>query len=162
MLASRPEIDSSRIAYSGFSLGAQVGAVLSAVDDRVRAVVLQSGVGRATAYAPQYCSMVSKAKLAAYVRAMALYEPVQYVAHAAPTPLLIQNGRRDPIGQATIRALHAAASRPKTVQWFPSGHDLPLRARALRDDWLAARLQARKPALGSRASVLGFVGRHAR
>jgi dienelactone hydrolase len=147
VLASRPEIDSSRIAYSGFSLGSQVGAVLSAVDDRVRAVVLQSGVGRATAYAPQFCSTLSKAKLAAYVRGLADFEPVRYVGHAAPTPLLIQNGRRDPIGQATIRALHAAASSPKTVQWFPSGHVLPLRARTLRDDWLVARLQARKPAI---------------
>jgi pimeloyl-ACP methyl ester carboxylesterase len=149
VLASRPEIDPARIAYSGFSLGSQVGAVLSAVDDRVRAVVMQSGVARATAYAPQFCSTLSKAKLAVYVRGMAAFEPIQYVGHAAPTPLLIQNGRLDGIGQATIRALHAAASRPKTVQWFPSGHNLPFRARTLRDDWLVGQLQARKPALGS-------------
>lgn len=153
VLASRPEIDSARIAYSGFSLGSQVGAVLSAVDDRVRAVVLQSGVARATAYAPLFCSRLSKAKLAAYVRGMASFEPIAYVGHAAPTPLLIQNGRRDPIGQATIRALHAAASPPKTVQWFPGGHGLTIRARTLRDDWLVARLQARKPALSSAPPV---------
>jgi pimeloyl-ACP methyl ester carboxylesterase len=149
LLAARPEIDAARIAYSGFSLGSQVGAVLGAVDDRVRAVVLQSGVGRATAYAPQVCSTLSKAKLAAYVRGMAPLDPVQYVGHAAPTPLLIQNGRRDTIGLAAIRPLHAAASRPKVVQWFSSGHELTARARTLRDDWLVGRLRARKPALAS-------------
>jgi dienelactone hydrolase len=153
VLATRSEIDPARIAYSGFSLGSQVGAVLSAVDDRVRAVVLQSGVGRASAYAPQFCSTLSKPKLAAYVRGLAAFEPIQYVGHAAPTPLLIQNGRRDTIGQAAIRSLHAAASPPKTVQWFPSGHVLPLRARTLRDDWLVARLQARKPAVAAATPV---------
>ena len=146
VLAARPEIDPARIAYSGFSLGSQVGAVLSAVDRRVRAVVLQSGTGRAGAYAPVLCWRLSKAKQAAYVRGMADLDAVEYVRHAAPTPLLIQNGRRDPIGQAAIRPLHAAASRPKAVQWFPSGHELNARARILRDDWLVARLQARKPA----------------
>jgi dienelactone hydrolase len=147
VLAARPEIDAARIAYSGFSLGSQVGAVMSAVDDRVRAAVLQSGTGRAGAYAPVLCWRLSKTKQAAYVRGMADLDAVEYVRHAAPTPLLIQNGRRDPIGQAAIRPLHAAASRPKTVQWFPSGHELNARARMLRDDWLVARLQARRPAL---------------
>jgi dienelactone hydrolase len=147
VLAARPEIDTARIAYSGFSLGAQVGAVMSAVDDRVRAAVLQSGTGRAGAYAPVLCWRLSKPKQAAYVRGMASLDAVEYVRHAAPTPLLIQNGRLDPIGRAAIRPLHAAASRPKTVQWFPTGHELNVRARALRDDWLVAELQARKPAL---------------
>jgi cephalosporin-C deacetylase-like acetyl esterase len=85
LLATRPEIDPARIAYSGFSLGSQVGAVLSAVDDRVRAVVLQSGTGRATAYAPLLCWRLSKAKLAAYVRGMADLDANRYVGHAAPT-----------------------------------------------------------------------------
>jgi dienelactone hydrolase len=146
VLVARREIDPARIAYSGFSLGSQVGAVLSSVDDRVRAVVLQSGTGRATAYAPLLCWRLSKAKLAAYVGGMADLDAIRYVGHATPTPLLIQNGRRDTIGVAAIRPLHMAASRPKTVQWFPSGHELTARARILRDDWLVSRLQARMPA----------------
>jgi pimeloyl-ACP methyl ester carboxylesterase len=162
LLVTRPEIDPARIAYSGFSLGSQVGAVLSAVDDRARAIVLQSGTGRATAYAPLLCWRLSKPKLAAYIRGMADLDAIRYVGHAAPTPLLIQNGRRDTIGVAAIRPLHAAASRPKNVQWFPTGHELNVRARTLRDDWLVARLQARKPSLVSAPAVEPCVGTSAR
>jgi dienelactone hydrolase len=143
VLGTRPEIDARRIAYSGFSLGSQVGAVLSAVEPRVTAVVLQSAVARATAYAPLFCSTLSRSRLAAYTKATAVLDPVRYITHAAPTPLLIQNGRRDSIGLANMQALRSAASNPKTLQWFPSDHGLTPRAFALRDDWLLARLGAR-------------------
>ena len=143
VLAVRPDVDPHRIAYSGFSLGSQVGAVLSAVDPRLTAVVLQSGVAHATAYAPIFCPTLTPARLAAYQKGTAIVDPIRYVPYAAPTPLLIQNGRHDSIGLANMRALRLAASRPKTAQWFPSDHGLTSRAFALRDDWLVARLAAR-------------------
>jgi len=39
LLSSRPDIDPKRIAYVGHSFGAQWGAILSAVDDRLKGVV---------------------------------------------------------------------------------------------------------------------------
>lgn len=120
-----------------------MGAALGAVE-RLKSVVLQSGVAHSTAYAPIFCSTLARARLAAYRKAIAVLDPVRYVPHVTPTPLLIQNGRRDTIGLANMRALHLAASRPKTLQWFPSDHGLTPRASALRDDWLIDRLAARR------------------
>src|SRR5262249_55021788 len=44
LLSSRPDVDPKRLAYAGHSYGAQWGAILSAVDDRLKAVVLMAGI----------------------------------------------------------------------------------------------------------------------
>ena len=52
-------------------------------------------------------------------------EPVHYVAHAAPTPLLFQNGTLDEaVPPADGLRYQNAGSEPKTMLWYEEGHGI--------------------------------------
>ena len=105
-LAEVPELDSQRIAYAGFSLGAILGALFCPVDPRPCAAALAlggSGIGP-----PEF-------------------DPATRIGAFAPRPLLFVNATHDErIPRAAAEALHAAAGDPKQIAWFECGHhDLP-------------------------------------
>lgn len=141
VLSSRPEIDRNRIGDVGFSFGSTIAGVLSGVDRRLHAVVIESGRAYHTGYLRTACSTTPKRKLRVYLRQLAFTNPIRYVPHAAPTPLLIQNGRRDPFTpRREALALQRAASQPKTVRWYLGGHELTASAYADRDRFLERAL----------------------
>jgi dienelactone hydrolase len=150
LLAARPEVDPSRIGYVGHSYGAQWGAVLSAVDDRVRAAVLMGGVAGVDAIIgesqdPGLVELRKNTPKAAFDRYLELNRPfdgIRYVPHAAPTPLLFQFARHERLfDEASMRRYAAAASEPKQVLWYDTGHDLfDLRCLGDRAQWLAGKL----------------------
>jgi dienelactone hydrolase len=142
LLTTRPEVDPSRLGYAGFSMGAIVGGTLSGVDHRVKAFALQSGGPRFSLVQRNQCrGVLSRRRLTAYTRALRFADSINYVGHAAPSALLFQNGTRDPLyTRKSIRRYFAAASKPKTLRWYRSGHDLPPRATADRTAFLRAQL----------------------
>jgi dienelactone hydrolase len=105
-LVTLPEIDATRVAYAGFSMGAIVGAIFCPTDARLRAAAL--ALGGAITIPPDF-------------------DPAQRIAAFAPRPLLFVNAANDErIPRAAAEALHAAARDPKEVAWFDCGHnDLP-------------------------------------
>ncbi len=141
LLASRPEVDPSRIGYNGFSYGATVGGTLAGVEHRIKAFSLQSGLPYQSRFLRTQCLRLKRTRLAAYVKAMQVLDPIRYVGRAVPSALLFQVGTYDTL--ATRRAQLAyfrAASRPKTMRWYRSGHYLTPAAYAFRNAWLRARL----------------------
>ena len=105
-LASRPEIDSARLAYIGSSMGAMQGAILCGVDQRPQAVILRCG----------------GAHTGALVRDEAL-DHLKYVSRIAPRPLLMLNNTEDEVfGRDAVLRLYEAAGQPKELRWFPGGH----------------------------------------
>jgi dienelactone hydrolase len=143
VIASRPELDSHRIGYVGFSLGADFGAILAGVEHRIRAYALQSGRGHFSVLPAAQCrQQVGARRGAAYAKMYAVVDGVRYVRHASPAAILIQNGTQDPISpRADVLALYRAANGPKTVRFYRSPHRLPPAATAFRDGWLLARLR---------------------
>ncbi len=99
-LAARPEIDPKRLAYVGFSFGADTGSILASVDHRFKAVVIASGgATQLDMLEPggYFYREVPARERAAYIRAaVAPFEPVHYVAHVAPAAVLFQHGTSDP------------------------------------------------------------------
>jgi dienelactone hydrolase len=135
LLAKLPGADRRRVAAVGFSLGAAVTATLVGIDHRLRGAAIQSSRAHLSTYLGSYC------RSAAYRRAYSVLDPVRYVPRAAPTWLLFQNGRRDPISPGTdVDALVAAASAPKEQRWYDAGHELNDQARADLDEWLVKLL----------------------
>ena len=64
-------------------------------------------------------------------------DPLRFVALAAPSKLLFQDGRRDRVvPRAALLALSGRASSPKEIRWYDADHGL--NAQALRDQraWL--------------------------
>ena len=137
-LESRPECRRN-IAYLGTSFGGVVGAVFGGQDPRLRAVALTSIgatfeaamlVGSAAAQRiPDLPVQVPGAAtdpaiLAHAVSILGPYDPAKWVAKIAPRPLMLINGRFDPLvvpGDAL--ELAAAANDPKSLLYFNGGHD---------------------------------------
>src|SRR5207248_3388231 len=142
LLATRPNIDVSRIGDVGFSYGSTIAGVLSGVEHRLKAVVIESGRAYHTGFLRDSCrGVLSKKRMAAYLASMNFSNPFRYVAHAAPTRLLIQNGRLDDFTpRKEALKLQRAASKPKLIHWYAGSHGLTPRAFADRDRFLETTL----------------------
>jgi len=104
--------------------------------------VIQSGRAHLSAPIAAYCSrLLTRKRLRTYTRAYAAVDPVHYVSRASPVSLIFQNGTRDPISPAKdVDAYVRAASEPKELLRYESGHELDQRARDERDAWLVRLL----------------------
>ena len=146
VLQSRSEVDPNRIAYVGHSSGAHWGAILSAVDRRLKTVVLMGGVPTEKTILlesddPDFVSFrqsISKEQLEKYFRIVGPLDAINYVPHAKPMPLLFQFARYEQyFNEAAMKQYAQAASEPKLVLWYDSGHALnELRSLVDRADWL--------------------------
>jgi dienelactone hydrolase len=121
LLEARDDVDPDRIGLVGYSRGAQAAVVTAAVEDRLRAVVVQAARARASrAYA-------SPPEL----------DAIRYVAHLPPARALFQGATVDEIvPPADMRELIRRAREPKRAKWYPTGHGFD--AGAFRDQvaWL--------------------------
>jgi cephalosporin-C deacetylase-like acetyl esterase len=152
LLLSRPDVDPDRLVYIGHSFGAQWGAILTAVDRRMKATVLIGGVPDAAAIWLEsddpdfvgYRQTMGDA-VRRYVEVLSAVDAIRYVPHAAPIPLLFQFARFERyFNEAAMNRYFAAASGPKQVRWYDTGHDLN-DPQALRDrtDWVLEQLRRR-------------------
>jgi dienelactone hydrolase len=132
LLASRPDVDPKRLAYVGHSYGAQWGAILSAVDDRLKGIVLMGGIpDQAAIYRDnddpavvEYRATTPKDKQEAYLKSCERTAAVRYVPHAS-APLLFQFARYERyFDRAAMDRYQKAAREPKEVKWYDTGHEL--------------------------------------
>ncbi len=146
VLRARTDVDPNRIAYVGHSSGAHWGAIVSAVDRRLKTVVLMAGVpNEATILMesddPDYVGFrqsTPKEQLDNYFRIVSPLDAINYVPHAAPTPLLFQFARFEQyFNEAAMQRYARAASEPKLVLWYDTGHGLnDIRPLIDRANWL--------------------------
>ena len=142
VLRAQVNVDDDRIAYLGISYGGAMGALFVGIERRLKAAVLVVGDGGLVSHftGPEdesFMASLSCATRAAWLRAMTPIEPIRFIAHAPPTPLLLQSGRLDNlVPEADAQALHAAAPEPKTIQWYDAGHGLTQQALFDRHEWL--------------------------
>ena len=142
LLVSRPDVDPSRLGYVGFSWGASLGGVLSAVERRVHSFVLMSLVPHLSSDMRQLAEhQGSEGDLAAYEEAMKPIDAIDYLPHAAPSAVFLQAGELDtrPSPEDTQEA-YAATSDPKKLQMYDTEHDLNAEAKADARAWLLNRL----------------------
>jgi dienelactone hydrolase len=114
VLDERPDVDPHRLGVVGYSLGAQLAAIVAGVDGRPRAVGVIAG--RGTDDARQY---VARTKADLFFQAAlrdALVPPDQLEA-----------------------LIDAAPGRPR-VRWYETGHGMSDRVFADQDDWQAREL----------------------
>ena len=146
LLRARSDVDPDRIAYVGHSSGAHWGAILSAVDRRLKTVVLMAGIPSETTILlesddPDYVSFresMPKEQLDNYFKTVRSLDAINYVPHASPTPLLLQFARFEQyFNEAAMKRYAQAASEPKLVLWYDTGHGLnDIQALMDRANWL--------------------------
>ncbi len=131
LLLARPDVDSQRIAYIGHSFGAQWGAILAAVDRRMKTAVLVGGTPTAADVwlndDPDTIEFVKtkREQVEKYLEANRSLDAINYISGAAPIPLLFQFARFEQnFSQEAMERYIRAASEPKTVKWYDTGHDL--------------------------------------
>jgi len=133
VVTARRDVDPTRLCYVGHSYGAQFGAILTALDPRVRAVVLMAGIPDNAAIllesdAPEvvaYRSRYTRGQLEEYMRVNAPFDAAGWVGTIAPRPVLMQFAEYERLfGRGSVERYAAAAQSPKTVYWYPTGHEL--------------------------------------
>jgi len=153
LLLSRTDVDANRVAYVGHSFGAQWGAILAAVDRRLKASVLMAGAAEEADMLlrsdnPQLVELrasLPKGQLETYLNVLEDVNAINYVRYAQPTPLLLQFANFEQyFDRVSMERYAAAATEPKTVLFYDSAHDLnDPQASKDRFDWLAKRLALR-------------------
>ncbi len=94
---------------------------------------------------PTYVSWrasVPKEALAHYLGVTSAIAAIPYVPYATPTPLFFQFARLErAFGVAAMERYFAAASEPKSVMWYDTGHELnDIKALLDRADWLQKQI----------------------
>ena len=128
-LATREDLDAERTVLLGVSMGGILGGVLAVVDERIDAAALLVAGGRWDLVAqdsehPAARRLRELGLSGELIRQMtATIDPVSFVGHISPRPVLMANGTEDRIiPKACAEALHQAAQEPKQVIWYEGGH----------------------------------------
>jgi dienelactone hydrolase len=121
--------DPDRIGFVGYSWGAAMGATLAGLEHRIRAFVLMYADGGVVEHLfespdASFREAVTGADREQWVTAMEPLEGLYYVLHASPSAILFQSGLHDEsVASVSAHRLQDAASQPKELRWYDSGHD---------------------------------------
>jgi dienelactone hydrolase len=149
LLLARPDVDSTRIAYVGHSYGAQWGAILAAVDHRMRTAVLMGGTPTGADLLnsdgpeiAEYRKTVSPAVWNKYIEVNSPLDAVNFIGRAAPIPMFFQFATFEQyFSRSAMERYARAASQPNTVRWYGTAHDLnELQVLLDHADWLEQQI----------------------
>lgn len=157
LLLARSDVDSKRLAYVGHSYGAQWGSILSAVDKRMKTSVLMAGVAECSDIMLRsddpgmvdFRKTQPAGQLEKYCQVTGDIDAIHFVGHASPIPLLLQFANFEQYFDKTSMDHYvAAASDPKKVLFYDTGHDLN-DPKALEDryDWLAKHIDLKRDSI---------------
>jgi dienelactone hydrolase len=129
-LYSRNEVDSTRIGCMGFSGGGQICAFTSALDERIKAVVVSgyTNTFKASILSIKHC-------IDNYLPGILQYaEMPDLIGLIAPRPLMIESGINDPIfpvagaekAFSKIKKIYETIEESEKVEWdlFNGGHEV--------------------------------------
>lgn len=120
--------EAGQVGVVGYSLGAFLAVVLAPSRPEIEAVALAAGG-----------DLPGGTPLTAVARTVA--DPLWAARRLGPRPLLMLNGRHDPvIRPEQAERLYAAASGPKELRWWDGGHAVPSGAVDGAAEWLAGQL----------------------
>jgi pimeloyl-ACP methyl ester carboxylesterase len=150
LLSSRAEVDQTRIAYVGHSYGAQWGAILAAVDKRMKTCVLMGGTPDYNALwieqddpdTVDFRNNLPKDQFEKYLNVVGVLSAINYIGHAAPVSLFFQFAKYEQyFKEPAMRRYFQAASEPKVEKWYYTNHDLAdVQALIDRAEWLRKQL----------------------
>ncbi|HEX8236803.1 MAG TPA: dienelactone hydrolase family protein [Abditibacteriaceae bacterium] len=150
LLVAQPEVDATRIGLMGYSLGAIMGSITTAVEPRIdTAVLIVGGADWKTLLTQSQERDAAKWRAGGEFKESAIellegIDPKNFAGHIAPRPVLFINGTQDKIiPRAAAEALFEAAKEPKEQLWLEYGHMLPPTVVAVPlQEWLDDKLKS--------------------
>lgn len=146
-LSTMPYIDKERIAYIGYSLGATWGGILAGIEDRIKTYILIAGFPKTSDW-----YLKSEHRMANFIRFILSPEryeyfisnieklnALQYIKNAAPASVFFQFAQHDEfITKEQSASYFSAASSPKKISWYNTGHPFTDCCEAAKDrlNWL--------------------------
>jgi cephalosporin-C deacetylase-like acetyl esterase len=131
VLVARDDVDPQRIGYVGHSFGATLGAILAAVEPRIRALVLVApGAYTTTIREGQTEDLIALRKnvppraLAGYLATMELLDAPRWIAQAPKTTtVLLQFAAYDPgVPPRAVEAMITGSTATTETRRYPTGH----------------------------------------
>jgi len=120
-LVTSAEVDASRIAFVGFSLGGMLGTVFTAREARIGAAAIV--IAGSFAYSRYWERGTTEEDRVRRRAAAEATDPVFFAAAIAPRPFLMVNTTDDPVfPREAVETLFAAAGEPKELRWRPGTH----------------------------------------
>jgi dienelactone hydrolase len=142
VLASRPEVDATRLGVVGHGPGGTSAAILSGIERRVDAVVLSGTGARITTLLRRLWGPRRIAERERYLRVQAAFDPIVWAGRAGRAPILFQHMRSDPnFTLAELRQLDGATAAPKRVRLYPTDTERSAAARRDRASFLLEALR---------------------
>jgi pimeloyl-ACP methyl ester carboxylesterase len=140
---TRRDLDtSSGIFLAGYSMGSWIGTLAGAADRRVKAMVLMVAGSAATAAKELEEEGPGIKERLDLVHHFAVLRHNLAIAKFAPRPVLMLNGKKDPmVPPERTKVLFEAAGNPKEQRWYDSGHLLPFEAHRDAAAWLAKQVK---------------------
>lgn len=150
-LKTLPNVDITRIAFTGHSYGAQLGGILSGIEPRIKAFVLMSGTSNLTNLLqetdhPQVSHIRDSIPLNfnKWLQQMEPLNPIHYIQHAT-APVFFQFATNDEFNIDEIEArnyVSAANHITEHVRFYDSGHQLlNKKAEEDRTKWLIQKIK---------------------
>jgi hypothetical protein len=134
VLATLPEVDSSRIGFMGENTAASMGAVLAGVDPRIKAYALALTGGYLSTLVTwdtrpggEHYLMgdaPAKSALSRYEAQMSVVDPVHYIGHNKGARFLVADMKHEWPAEWRMKEvtdLVAAAPKPTTLSWYDNG-----------------------------------------
>ncbi len=121
-IETRKELNANRISYFGISLGGITGTIFCGVDKRVKVpIIALAGGGMHLMFGTEALTDETRDYLS-------MIEPLNFVEHIAPRPLLMLNAEDDEIIPPMMsKLMFRKAKDPKKIVWYPGKHhDLPI------------------------------------
>jgi cephalosporin-C deacetylase-like acetyl esterase len=149
LLLTRTDVDPKRIGYVGHSFGAQWGAILAAVEPRIKVAVLMAGAAEEAdlllrSDKPQIADLrasLPKGQLETYLKTLEDINAINYVRYSQIALLLQFANFEQYFDRSSMDRYAAAVAGPKAVLFYDSAHDLN-DPQAFKDrfDWLAKHI----------------------
>jgi len=123
-ISTRGDVDAEHVVLVGVSMGAILGSIVTAVDERVDAAALVvGGGGWETLLAMSQHPTAQRLREAGGGGSLAHVDPVNFVGRISPRPMLMVNGTMDTIiPRVSAEALHGASREPRQIIWYEGGH----------------------------------------